>query len=46
MEPGNDQIKAITARDSYGALGLQDDPELAFAGIGALRQMANFCEHR
>ena len=39
-----DQIKAITARDPYGALGLDDDPQLAFAGIRALRQMAEFCE--
>jgi hypothetical protein len=39
-----DQIKALTARDAYGALGLEDDPELAFAGIRALRQMADFCE--
>ena len=43
MAPEEDQIKAITARDPYGALGLEDDPELAFAGIRALRQMAEFC---
>ena len=39
-----DQIKAITARDAYGALGLEDDPKLAFVGIRALLQMAAFCE--
>ena len=44
MAPQEDQIKALTARDPYGALGLEDDPELAFAGIRALRQMADFCE--
>jgi hypothetical protein len=44
MAPHEDQIKAITARDPYGALGLEDDPELAFSGIRALRHMADFCE--
>ena len=34
----------MTARDPYGALGLEDDPELAFAGSRALRQMAESCE--
>ena len=31
-------------RDPYGALGLDDDPEVAFAGVRALRQLAEFCE--
>jgi hypothetical protein len=44
IRPEDDQVKAITARDPYGALGLEDDPELGFAGIRALRQMAAFCE--
>ena len=44
MAPQEDQLRQITARDPYGALGLEDDPELAFAGIRALRQMADFCE--
>ena len=44
MTPQQDQIKALTARDPYGALGLEDDPELAFAGIHALHYMADFCE--
>jgi hypothetical protein len=39
-----DRVEELTARDPYGALGLEDDPELAFAGIRALRQMAEFCE--
>jgi hypothetical protein len=45
MAPQDDQFKGLTARDPYGALGLEADPELAFAGIRALRQMAEFCEH-
>ena len=44
MASEDDQVKAMTARDAYGALGLEDDPQLAFAGIRALRQMAEFCE--
>ena len=44
MAPHDHQIKALTAREPYGALGLEDDPELAFVGIRALRQMAEFCE--
>jgi hypothetical protein len=40
----DDQVKALTARDPYGALGLEDDPELALVGIRALRQMADVCE--
>jgi len=44
MAPQDDQVKALTARHPYGALGLEDDPELAFAGIRALRQMSDFCE--
>ena len=44
MAPQEDQLRQITARDPHGALGLEDDPELAFAGIRALRQMAEFCE--
>ena len=44
MAPQQDQIKALTAGDPYGALGLEDDPQLAFAGIRALRHMADFCE--
>ena len=44
MTTEDDQIKALTARDPYGALGLDNDPDLAFAGIRALRHMADFCE--
>jgi hypothetical protein len=44
MDHENGQLRQITARDPYGALGLEDDPELAFVGIRALRRMAEFCE--
>jgi hypothetical protein len=44
MDDENGQLRQITARDPYGALGLEDDPELAFVGTRALRQMAEFCE--
>jgi hypothetical protein len=30
--------------DAYGSLGLDPDPELGFAGVRALRQLADFCE--
>ena len=29
---------------AYGSLGLEQDPELAFAGVRALRELAEFCE--
>jgi hypothetical protein len=44
MASEDNQVKAMAARDPYGALGLEDDPDLAFAGILALRHMAVFCE--
>ena len=44
MDDENGQLRQIKGRHPYGALGLEDDPELAFAGIRALRQMADFCE--
>lgn len=34
----------IAQHDAYGSLGLDPDPELAFAGIRALRGLADFCE--
>ena len=42
--PHKDRIEELTVRHPYGALGLEDDPQLAFAGIRALRHMADFCE--
>ena len=44
MEPVDDHVKAMAARDPYGALGLEDDSDLAFAGIRPLRRVADFCE--
>jgi hypothetical protein len=44
MASEDNQVKAMAARDPYGPLGLEDDPDLAFAGILALRHMATFCE--
>jgi hypothetical protein len=29
---------------AYGSLGLDPDPELAFASVRALRELADFCE--
>lgn len=38
--------RLIEAADRYphGGLGLDDDPEVAFAGFRALRQLSEFCE--
>ncbi len=44
MDNDDDQLMETAARDPYGALGLDDDPEVAFAGVRALRQLAEFCE--
>jgi hypothetical protein len=43
-EAYHDLLRRLAARDQRGSLGLDDDPELAFAGIRALRHMAEFCE--
>jgi hypothetical protein len=43
MDDEADQLVQTVGRDPYGALGL-DDPEVAFAGVRALRQLAEFCE--
>jgi hypothetical protein len=34
----------IARHHAYGSLGLDPDPELAFAGVRALRALADFCE--
>ncbi len=34
----------IAQRQAYGSLGLDPDPDLAFAGVRALRTLADFCE--
>jgi hypothetical protein len=40
----DDVFLQLAQRDPTGSLGLDDDPELAFGGIRALRSMAGFCE--
>ncbi len=42
--PDADLLFQLAQRDPAGSLGLDDEPELAFAGIRALRSMADFCE--
>jgi hypothetical protein len=44
MDEDDDQLMETAGRDPYGALGLDDNPDVAFAGIRALRQLAEFCE--
>ena len=34
----------IARHHAYGSLGLDPDPELAFIGVRALRELADFCE--
>ncbi len=34
----------MARHNAYGSLGLDPDPELAFAGVRALRELADFCE--
>ena len=34
----------VAQHDAYGSLGLDPGPDLAFAGIRALRRLADFCE--
>lgn len=43
-ESHQDLLRLLAHRDPQGSLGLDDDPELAFAGIRALRVTAEFCE--
>ena len=43
-EADHDVLRRLAERDPRGSLGLDDDPELAFIGIRALREMAEFCE--
>jgi hypothetical protein len=44
MNDHDDQLMKTAGRDPYGELGLDDDPQVAFAGVRALRQLAEFCE--
>ncbi len=34
----------MARQHAYGSLGLDPDPELGFAGVRALRELAEFCE--
>ncbi len=43
-ELDQDVLRRLAQSDPRGSLGLDDDPELAFAGIRTLRAMAEFCE--
>jgi hypothetical protein len=44
MDDEDDQVMETAGRHPYGALGLDDDPQVAFTGVLALRQLAEFCE--
>jgi len=44
MKHDDDQFMDRAGRDPYGALGLDEDPDVAFAGSRALRLLAEFCE--
>jgi hypothetical protein len=39
-----DALWEVARHHAYGSLGLDPDPELGFAGVRALRQLADFCE--
>jgi hypothetical protein len=43
-DTNEDVFRELVQRDPTGSLGLDDDPELAFGGIRALRFMADFCK--
>jgi hypothetical protein len=40
----DEAIWEIARHPAYGSLGLDPEPELAFAGVRALRELADFCE--
>jgi hypothetical protein len=39
----DDELLEIARHHAYGPLGLGPDPELAFVGVRALRELADFC---
>ena len=45
MDDEDGQLMETADRDPYGALGLDDDAEVALAGVRAFRRLAAFCEH-
>lgn len=40
----DEALLEIARHHAYGSLGLDPDPELAFAGMLALRELVAFCE--
>jgi hypothetical protein len=40
----DDELLEIARHHAYGSLGLDPDPGLAFVGVRALREPADFCE--
>jgi len=42
----DDELLEIARHHAYGSLGLDPDPELAFVGVRALRELADLCEVR
>jgi hypothetical protein len=40
----DEELLEIVRHHAYGSLGLDPDPELAFIGVRALRELADFCE--
>ena len=40
----DEALRDMARHHAYGSLGLDADPELGFAGVRALRELADFCE--
>jgi len=40
----DEELLEMARHHAYGSLGLDPDPELALAGVRALRELADFCE--
>ena len=40
----DEELLEMARHHAYGSLGLDPDPELAFIGVRALRELADFCE--
>ena len=44
MDGKFEDLLLLARREAYGSLGLDPDPEMGFAGVHALRNLADFCE--
>jgi excisionase family DNA binding protein len=44
MDDTFEALLKVARGDAYGSLGLDPDPEMGFAGVHALRNLADFCE--